>query len=86
MSVERHLLRPTQGRVGERGVLTRRRMVNSFFERVFRHPLFGWARCAIPIHFVEPPEDFNATEGAGPRAARLKRSFRFVGPNVNRPD
>ena len=34
-------------------------MVDGFFERMFRDPLFGWARLAVPIHFVEPPEDFN---------------------------
>jgi hypothetical protein len=34
-------------------------LVDSFFEGVFRRPFFGRARCAIPIHFVEPPEDFE---------------------------
>jgi hypothetical protein len=50
----------SKARIGKRGVLTRRRMLHSFFERMFRDPLFGRARFAIPFHFVEPLEDFNA--------------------------
>jgi hypothetical protein len=34
-------------------------VVHSFFEGMFWHPLLGRARFAIPIHFVEPPEDFK---------------------------
>jgi hypothetical protein len=34
-------------------------IIDRFFKGVFRHPFFGRARFAIPIHFVEPPEDFE---------------------------
>src|SRR5262245_54436980 len=64
------LLVPSQSRIGERGVLAGRGLVDSFFEGVFRRPFFGRARCAIPIHFVEPPEDF---EGMAVGIAKLDR-------------
>jgi len=77
-----HLV-PSQARIGERGVLTGRGLVDSFFEGVFRRPLFGRARFGIPIHFVEPPEDF---EGMAVGVARdslwRERPRRWSGPRT----
>ena len=51
-------------------VSTGRGLVDGFFQGVFRHPFFGRARFAIPIHFVEPPEDF---QGMAVGIAKLDR-------------